>query len=107
MLHAQGCGPREMPTAIGNRATIGRVIGAPVLLWQVIEPREMANRVEYLRASDRHVLAPDRDDIIAVKGLRSRPRTLGKNDFTLQDGGRPLAPRGLDYLEGSVCDDHP
>ena len=48
MLHARGSGTRGLPTDISSARTIGRVLSAPVLLWQVMEPREMANRVEYL-----------------------------------------------------------
>ena len=58
MLHARGVRHAGIAYCHQHARTIGGVLSAPVLLWQVMEPQEMANRVEYLRASDRHVLAP-------------------------------------------------
>jgi len=48
VLHAQGVRHAGIVYCHQHARTIGQILGALVLLWQVLEPREMANRVEYL-----------------------------------------------------------
>ena len=48
MLHAQGVRHAGIAYCHQYAWSIGQILSALVLLWQVLEPREMANRVEYL-----------------------------------------------------------
>ncbi len=48
VLHSQGIRHAGIAYCHQHARTIGQIISALVLLWQVLEPHEMENRVEYL-----------------------------------------------------------
>ena len=48
ILHSQGVQHAGIAYCHQHAHTIGQIIRALVLLWQVLEPDEMENRVEYL-----------------------------------------------------------
>jgi hypothetical protein len=48
MLHAKGVRHAGIAYCHQHARTVGQVLSTLVLLWQMLEPREMANRVEYL-----------------------------------------------------------
>jgi hypothetical protein len=48
MLHAQGVRHARIAYCHQHARSIGQILSTLVLLWQVLEPQEMANRVEYL-----------------------------------------------------------
>ena len=48
VLHAQGVRHAGIAYCHQHARSVGQVLSALVLLWQVLEPRAMANRVEYL-----------------------------------------------------------
>ena len=48
VLHAQGVRHAGIAYCHQHARSVGQVLISLVLLWQVLEPRAMANRVEYL-----------------------------------------------------------
>jgi hypothetical protein len=48
MLHAQGVRHAGIAYCHQHARTIGQILSALGLIWQVLEPHEMENRVEYL-----------------------------------------------------------
>ncbi len=48
LLHAQGVRHAGIAYCHQHARSVGQILSTLVLLWQVLEPREMANRVEYL-----------------------------------------------------------
>src|SRR5947199_7889570 len=48
VLHAQGVRHAGIAYCHQHARTIGQILSALLLLWQVLEPQEMENRVEYL-----------------------------------------------------------
>lgn len=48
LLHSQGVRHAGIAYCHQHERTIGQIINAQVLIWQVLDPHEMEDRVEYL-----------------------------------------------------------
>jgi hypothetical protein len=48
VLHAQGVRHAGIAYCHQHARTIGQILSSLLLIWQVLEPQEMENRVEYL-----------------------------------------------------------